>query len=176
MVFVANEPPASTMHGALRRGTLLGAPAPNTRTHQERRMRHPGLAPHTRNPRAEGWWQVQETPRGPGPPPRSLEGPNPSVGPQLNPTNTRHISQTTPAAAIGSKHPKSHLPQPSPICPGGSKAAHPKPAVPSPSSPPTLGTDSSLRCQNPSNASNKTGRSTLKLISLYRSYAMFNNI
>lgn len=64
MVFVANEPPASTMHGALRRGTFLGSAAPNTRTHQAGGMRHPGLATHTRNPRAEGWWQVQETPLG----------------------------------------------------------------------------------------------------------------
>lgn len=40
----------------------LDLKAPNTPIHQARRMRHPGLALHTRKPRAEGWWQVQETP------------------------------------------------------------------------------------------------------------------
>lgn len=98
--------------------------APNTSIHQARRMRHAGVALHTRKARAEGWWQVQKETPGVlvlSPAPWRDQTPQ-----QLHePTLTPHISKrahkpllTLPSAP---KYPKSHLPKTSSTCPGGSQ-------------------------------------------------------
>lgn len=142
------------------------------------------MALRARKRRAEGWWQVQkETPGALVLSPASLEGPNPSAAPptHADAANTQKSSQTSPQAAFSSRIPQiphtKHLPETSSTCP----AVAPDGKTSTSQTSPLRATGTRGRA-HPSalkillNASSKTGRGSLKLISLCRSYATFNNI